>query len=363
MAAVSSTASRVIVVAGALTQPHWVPPMEIRARLTRTAALPGLRADPVASPRPESTLPRELAHDRWLREQLAPKAPAIAPGAMSAVRQLASDDRGDDAGRRPSSRWLLEPVHFHLAKDHLVLVAGAAQDLSLAQAKELAQAIEPLLAAEGMALTVAAPDRWLLDEGHTAMQLDCAASEAAAGRNVDGYLPTGADAGRYRRLLNEIQMTWHEHPVNEARVDGGALPINSAWLSGPATAEAVAALREDVAAGNYRLEQSLLGSRLRDDRFGWLEALHALDAQLHGWLTSPQPPAILLCGDDEARWLGRGAASLLHGWGDALGSGLARLRGRLQRADRASTASAGAEAGYAGPPITDPLAQLFTESL
>src|SRR5690606_34768199 len=88
MAAVSSTASRVIVVAGALTQPLWVPPAEIRARLTRTAALPGLRADPVASPRPESTLPRELAHDRWLREQLAPKAPAIAPGAMSAVRQL-----------------------------------------------------------------------------------------------------------------------------------------------------------------------------------------------------------------------------------------------------------------------------------
>jgi hypothetical protein len=140
------------------------------------------------------------------------------------------------------------------------------------------------------------------------------------------------------------------------------LPINSVWLSGPVTAEAVAALREDVAAGNYRLEQSLLGPRLRDDRFGWLDALHALDAQLHGWLTSPQPPGILLCGDDEARWLERGTASPQPCRTEAVRSGIARLGGRLRPAGRAPAGSAGAEAGYAGPPIADPLAQLFTES-
>jgi hypothetical protein len=358
---VSSPASRIIVVAGALTQPHWVPPAEIRARLPRTATLAGLRASTVAAPRPEGALPRELAHDRWLREQLARKAPAIAPGAMAAVRQLALRDGTEGPPARPPSRWLLEPAHFHLAKDHLVLVAGAAQDLSLAQARELAQAIEPLLAAEGMTLTVAAADRWLLGETQAALQLDCAASEAAAGRNVDGYLPSGPDARRYRRLLNEIQMTWHEHPVNEARADAGALPINSVWLSGPVTGEAVAALREDVAAGSYRLEQSLLGPRLRDDRSGWLDALQALDAQLHGWLTSPQPPGILLCGDDEARWLERGTGSMLHGLGDALGNGIARLRGRLRQAG-AAAGRARAEASSAGSPIADPLAQLFTES-
>jgi hypothetical protein len=38
----------------------------------------------------------------------------------------------------------------------------------------------------------------------------------------------------WRRLLNEIQMVWHEHPVNLARAERAELPINSLWLFGGA---------------------------------------------------------------------------------------------------------------------------------
>jgi hypothetical protein len=34
--------------------------------------------------------------------------------------------------------------------------------------------------------------------------------------------------------LNEIQMVWHEHPVNIARAERGEVPINSLWLFGGA---------------------------------------------------------------------------------------------------------------------------------
>jgi hypothetical protein len=358
MPGVSSTASSVILVAGALAQPHWVPPEEIRARLTclaRLSALGHLRASPLEWPSRDAVLPRELAHDRWLRQQLASRAPGIAPGSATALRRLAALASGSEN----LHGWLLELVHFHLAKDHLVLMAGSARGLSLPQARELAQAIEPLLAAEGLALTVASPTHWLLGESQQQLQVECASSEAAAGRNVDGYLPSGADARRYRRLLNEIQMTWHEHPVNQQRAEDGDLPINSVWLSGPVTGQAIAALRDDLADGRYRLEESLLEPRLRDDRHAWLDALQALDTRLHKWLTSPQPPAILLCGDDQARWLQGGAASAGFGWSDAIAKGISRLASRLRPTDRAG--HGGGRAADAGPGPADPLVRLFTE--
>jgi len=355
MPGVSSTASSVILVAGALTQPHWVPPEEIRARLVRVAALGQLRAPALQWPLRDEALPRELAHDRWLRQQLDSRVQGIAPGAATALRRL----EALTSGRENLQCWLLEPVHFHLAKDHLVLMAGSARGLSLPQARELAQTIEPLLAADGLALKVDSPTHWLLEESQPQLQVECASSEAAAGRNVDGYLPAGADARRYRRLLNEIQMTWHEHPLNQQRADDGDLPINSVWLSGPVTAQAIAALRDDLAVGRYRLEESLLEPRLRDDRHAWLDALQALDTRLHEWLVSPQPPAILLCGDDQARWLQGGAAAGGRGWSDAMAKRISRLASRLRPTDR--TGHGRGRAPDAGTGTADPLARLFTE--
>ncbi len=196
-AGVSATASRVIVIAGALMQPHWVPPAELRSRLARLSTLTDLSAQPGMMPASDAILPRELAHDRWLRQQAGLEAAQVLPGAMSAVRRLAP--------RHESlAGWLLEPVHFHLAKDHVVLVDGAAQDLAPAQAQQLADAILPLLVEDGFSLTVVAPTLWLLSPDPP-LKIECASPEAAAGRNVDGYLPSGPDARRYRRLLNEIR--------------------------------------------------------------------------------------------------------------------------------------------------------------
>lgn len=350
-------------------QPHWVPPAEIRARLAKLAALGSLQTTAAAMPQSDRALPRELAHDRWLRAQLAPGNAAtagtagIAPGAMAAIRQLAPlAGSGEHL-----SGWLLEPVHFHVAKDHLVLVAGAAGNLEPAQAQGLAETIRPLLAEDGATLTVASPAHWLLGQARPPLRLDCASSEAAAGRNVDGYLPSGADARRYRRLLNEIQMSWHEHPVNRERATRGEPEINSVWLSGPVEPAAVAAFREAVADGRYLIEESLLGPRLRDDRFAWLDALQGLDERLHDWLTAPHPPAILLCGDNEARWLQRERPAASRRWAGAVGSGLARMarfaRIAHARGPRAAIGGDGpSRRPDSGSSIADPLARLFTEA-
>ena len=53
-----------------------------------------------------------------------------------------------------------------------------------------------------------------------------------AGRDVYGHLPDGADGPFVRRVLTELQMVMHDHPVNRARERAGRLAANSLWLWG-----------------------------------------------------------------------------------------------------------------------------------
>ncbi|MEO6271072.1 MAG: hypothetical protein ABIP08_12300, partial [Lautropia sp.] len=206
-------------------------------------------------------------------------------------------------------------------------------------------------------------------DGAALWRLECASAEAASGRNVAGYLPDGPDQRRFRKLLNEIQMSWHEHPVNQEREAAGALPINSIWLSGPVTLPALDAWNQALAEGRLALDDSLLDARLRDDREQWLEALRLLDSRLHAWLTAAQPPEILLCGDGDARWLQRRAGGAAD-WALSLRSGLGgmanlaslwrTLRGLRLPAARGPGVPARA-AFRRGERKRDPLMQLFTE--
>lgn len=47
-----------------------------------------------------------------------------------------------------------------------------------------------------------------------------------------GFLPTGDGAAAFRNLLSEIEMSLHEHEINQQRVAAGRQPVNSLWLWG-----------------------------------------------------------------------------------------------------------------------------------
>ena len=71
--------------------------------------------------------------------------------------------------------------------------------------------------------------------------LDTASPDAASGMNLTDWLPLGPSAIAYRKLQNEVQMLWHEHPANVEREARGFAAINSFWPWGAATAADVAA--------------------------------------------------------------------------------------------------------------------------
>ena len=80
------------------------------------------------------------------------------------------------------------------------------------------------------------PSRWTRAAGACACPKACGRPPpalAVAGRRLNDWWKQDAETRPWRRLLNEIQMAWHDHPVNEARARGVA-PVNALWLYGGA---------------------------------------------------------------------------------------------------------------------------------
>lgn len=176
---------------------------------------------------PSQAVVPEMPWERYLRE-LFSVAPASSIEAASAYLDAA-----------PLPCWRVTPVHLHAGLDHLLLSSPKRLELSSTHADELTAAIRPVLDDAGLRLMRVTPHRWYLlprDDAQPAAALDWKLTangwRAANGRNIDAYSPAGADARAWRRLLNEVQMTWHGHALNEARAAADLLTLNSLWLDG-----------------------------------------------------------------------------------------------------------------------------------
>lgn len=191
----------------------------------------------------DPTALRSLPHERWLavRAGLDTARVPTAP-----YMRLADHQQAGAAPGRDDRRWVcLQPVHIHAARDHLVLMDPALLTLEPAESAALREAIAPLLNDSGIALDAPHPGRWYLPEAVFG-PLDATPPLRAAGRNIDVWMQSGPRERDWRRLQNEIQMTWFDHPVNQAREARGALPVNSVWLHGGGALQAVPRLADAV---------------------------------------------------------------------------------------------------------------------
>ncbi len=191
-----------------------------------------------------------------------------------AARAAAADgiDTGDLA-------WaLLTPGHWRLGHDDVVLLDPESIDVGDAESKALFETLRGQFESEGFRTDWGHARRWYAGrddlEGFATASLD-----RVIGRSVDPWLreshlpaPQRATGRLVRRLQSEAQLLFHEHAVNEAREERGALPINSYWLSGcgrqqpvdaAATPEIASELRRPLVAGDWA---------------AWAEAWRDLDA-------------------------------------------------------------------------------------
>lgn len=124
-----------------------------------------------------------------------------------------------------------DPVHLRIEQNHLMLADSRIFNVASEEAAQLVQDLNRGLANHGIALQALRADRWYVClpqapdiQTHTLDQVTC--------RNINYFLPDGGDSMFWRKLLNEVQMQLHAHPVNQARESRGELSINSLWFWG-----------------------------------------------------------------------------------------------------------------------------------
>lgn len=129
-----------------------------------------------------------------------------------------------------SGCWLrADPVHVRLQREQVVLLPNVA--VSAIEAQQLCASLNEHFAGQGMAFFAPHPERWYVRLA-ALPDIETVPLSQAAGQNIHGNLPTGAEARRWHQLFNEIQMLLFAHPLNEAREARGELPVNSVWFWG-----------------------------------------------------------------------------------------------------------------------------------
>lgn len=281
--------------------------------LLRQLELPALgklltRASPGPRERHDDPFLRALPHERWLAGRAGldtarvPSAPYMRLADMTAAGNGATADDGQ--------AWAcLQPVHIHAARDHLVLMDPAQLHIRSEESAALHAAVAGLLQESGIVLETPHPARWYIPQAVFG-PLVAASPLRATGRNIDVWMQAGERARDWRRIQNEIQMTWYDHPVNQAREAAGEFSVNSVWLHGGGTLQPVPRLADTVLTGDaflrglalaggaacqpqpprFKAIQAMQGSAmvLLDDAIEshiaqdwglWIERMHTLDAE------------------------------------------------------------------------------------
>jgi hypothetical protein len=197
-------------------------------------------------------------------------------------------------------------VHIAFARDHLLLTDLTGAPLQPAETQAL------LPSAQGAAIEQAA--QLTVIGGHWFLALDppwnieTVPLAAALDTSVQDVMPRGEDALRWRKLLTEVQIAWHTHPVNDARAERGEPVVNGLWLHGGGTptqldspfdavwseepvlrgwaqasdtpVQALADVRTPVDGNVLTLLSSLCGPQRREAWGDWLLAIGEVDRQL-----------------------------------------------------------------------------------
>lgn len=297
-----------------LVLPFALPPPELAPDLLRAMQTPALSMLLARSSRHQVSAfdnsCRILPHEAWLAHALGLSAAPDGPDAGAAFAVAAMRGFGLTPDLTPdltpgltadAGTWfLVHPVHVQIARKHLLMGDPRQLTLDEADARALFEAAKPYFEELGKPLLYGDAHTWFVRADDWA-GLRTASPDAATGQNLNAWMPEGAAALATRKLQNEVQMLWYQHPVNAAREQRGLAPINSFWLWGGASAApapppvfchacppwltALAAPKQPALSAEHILSHpdallvlgTLSGAGLAADWSGWLTHMEQLE--------------------------------------------------------------------------------------
>ncbi|HXW75375.1 MAG TPA: hypothetical protein VEK10_11240 [Steroidobacteraceae bacterium] len=206
----------------------------------------------------------------WLAQQLARADLAqVAPARIAAA--VLAEPQAQSA--QAATYWIATPLHLTAGLARVHLDHRGVLALSAAERATLATAFAGTFGSSGFSLTPLPSGDFLLKTPGVGA-LRTVEPARCIGSDLAEALPQGAAAAALRRLVAEIEMWLHAHPLNEARQQRRELPVTTLWLwgaEGQALARTAGAARPPLP--------------LAYGRDAWLEGLWRLEGDT--WRTLP----------------------------------------------------------------------------
>lgn len=240
------------------------------------------------------------------------------------------NDSQHDAGTDHAANnpiWQAELVHISPSRDGAALLPARDIAIEADQSVALFQAAQPLFADSGFNVAHTATEHWQVTPQDQSTLPASVSPTLVSLTSVNDWWPQDTPTRPWRRLVNELQMCWFEHPVNQARAQQGLPDINSIWLFGGAS-------RTQFAPANGQQQRhtpsqtktcfELIEAHTRHEWSQWLSALANLEEHVFKPLDR-KPPALVLIGSDKfveikpspmkslTRWL-PGAGNTWRNW-------------------------------------------------
>jgi len=125
--------------------------------------------------------------------------------------------------------YRVDPVHFKAESDHAVLLGSQLLEVELTEAQQLIEAFNAHFIDDELTLHIGAADRWYLKTAKP-LRLLFKSYDFSLGRDIKHFMPEGEDSLWWRKILNEAQMLFFQHSVNQKRDESRQLSINGLWL-------------------------------------------------------------------------------------------------------------------------------------
>ncbi|NYT86197.1 hypothetical protein [Pollutimonas harenae] len=308
-------------------------------RIVLPGALPDPREARELTEHLQASAPTLLGWLRQARARLIPADPAhsgctpyelwqlLARGFQAEDEQNFATGLGplwaQDVAEQDQPVWLVELVHVSPSRDGAALLPAAELAISAEDSVALFNSVQELFAEVGFHLSPSNTQHWRIRPPADYAPV-CASPALVSITSVNDWWPQDMASRPWRRLVNEVQMLWYEHPVNQARYRQGLVPINSLWLFGGARANQ---LVHTPAGQGTQVYQDLQEYSIKHDWGGWLAALAQLEARVFAPLAGGKMPELILTGADRvveltpattlgrwAQWLPGSRNTWSHWW-------------------------------------------------